>query len=85
MNSLKKLIKSITAPVTAAALLNDDAPTANNGEAAAKYFAKASVDLLDEIAEETDYARHGVAVGPEAGRDAWINVAARKEIARRMV
>jgi hypothetical protein len=84
MNSLGKLIKSITAPVTADALLKDNSPTATNGEAAAKYLAAASVEDVEEIVEETDYAANGAAIGPEAGRDAWINAAARKAVGRRM-
>lgn len=84
MNSLENLIKSITAPVTADALLNDNSPSLTNAEAAAKYLAVASVEDLDEIVEDTDYAVNGVAIGAEAGRDAWINVVARAEAARRM-
>jgi len=84
MNSLEKLVKSITAPVTADALLNDNEPVATNGEAAAKYLAAASVEEVEEIAEETDYAANGVAIGAEAGRDAWLNAAATKEVSRRM-
>lgn len=84
MNSLEKLIKSITAPVTADALLNDNSPTATNGEAVAKYLATASGEDVEEIVEETDYAANGVAIGAEAARDAWINAVARKEVARRM-
>jgi hypothetical protein len=85
MNSLGKLIKSITAPVTADALLKDNSPTATNSEAAAKYLAAASVEDVEEIVEETDYAANGVAIGAEAGRDAWINAAALKEVGRRMI
>ena len=84
MNSLEKLVKSITAPVTADALLNDNSAVATNGEAAAKYLAAASIEHVEEVLEETDYAANGVALGAASRRDAWINAAALQELGRRM-
>jgi hypothetical protein len=84
MNALKSTYRAMNAVMPSECFLADNMPVPTPADNLKKHLAGVAAETLDEIIEATGYAANGVAVGYDAQRDADINSAARRELARRL-